>query len=97
MARSPDQLDRLLSAEGRELLATLPAGPLDPADALRLGTRLRRTGARDHRQGQQQPGGGADRQPDQSPQRRAGAGRAVVPDLGVAEQSSHSRSLPEMA
>jgi SAM-dependent methyltransferase len=42
MARSPDQLDLLLSAEGRELLAALPAGPLDPADDLRLGTRLRR-------------------------------------------------------
>jgi SAM-dependent methyltransferase len=42
MARSPDQLDLLLSAEGRELLAALPAGPLDPADGLRLGTRLRR-------------------------------------------------------
>ena len=42
MARSPDRLDLLLSAEGRELLAGLPAGPLDPADALRLGTRLRR-------------------------------------------------------
>jgi SAM-dependent methyltransferase len=42
MARSPDQLDLLGSAEGRELLAGLPAGPLDPADALRLGTRLRR-------------------------------------------------------
>jgi SAM-dependent methyltransferase len=41
MARSPDQLDLLLSAEGRELLAGLPEGPLDPADALRLGTRLR--------------------------------------------------------
>jgi SAM-dependent methyltransferase len=41
MARSPDQLDLLLSAEGRELLAALPAGPLDPADDLRLGTRLR--------------------------------------------------------
>jgi SAM-dependent methyltransferase len=42
MARSPDRLDLLLSAEGRELLAALPEGPLDPADALRLGTRLRR-------------------------------------------------------
>jgi SAM-dependent methyltransferase len=42
MARSPDRLDLLLSAEGRELLAGLPAGPLDPADALPLGTRLRR-------------------------------------------------------
>jgi SAM-dependent methyltransferase len=42
MARSPDRLDLLLSAEGRELLAGLPAGPLDPADQLRLGTRLRR-------------------------------------------------------
>ena len=42
MARSPDRLDLLLSAEGRELLAGLPAGPLGPADALRLGTRLRR-------------------------------------------------------
>jgi SAM-dependent methyltransferase len=41
MAPSPDQLDRLLSAEGRELLEGLPAGPLDPAAALRLGTRLR--------------------------------------------------------
>jgi hypothetical protein len=41
MARSPDQFDLLLSAEGRELLAGLPAGPLDPGDALRLGTRLR--------------------------------------------------------
>jgi SAM-dependent methyltransferase len=42
MARSPDRLDLLLSAEGRELLAALPAGPLDPAEDLRLGTRLRR-------------------------------------------------------
>src|SRR5215218_2682232 len=42
MARSPDRLDLLLSAEGRELLAGLPAGPLEPADQLRLGTRLRR-------------------------------------------------------
>jgi SAM-dependent methyltransferase len=42
MARLPDRLDLLLSAGGRELLAGLPAGPLDPADALRLGARLRR-------------------------------------------------------
>jgi SAM-dependent methyltransferase len=41
MARSPDRLDLLLSVEGRQLLAGLPAGPLDPADALRLGARLR--------------------------------------------------------
>jgi THUMP domain-like len=34
-------LDRLLSDEGRALLAELPGGPLDPADALRLGARLR--------------------------------------------------------
>jgi SAM-dependent methyltransferase len=39
---SPDLLDRLLSEEGRALLAGLPAGPLDPGDALALGTRLRR-------------------------------------------------------
>ena len=42
MARSPDRLDLLLSAEVRALLAGLPAGPLGPADALRLGTHLRR-------------------------------------------------------
>jgi SAM-dependent methyltransferase len=34
-------LDRLLSAEGRALLEELPPGPLDPGEALRLGTRLR--------------------------------------------------------
>src|SRR5829696_4877937 len=34
-------LDRLLSAEGRALLAELPGGALDPGEALRLGTRLR--------------------------------------------------------
>ena len=34
-------LDRLLSAEGRALLDELPPGPLDPGDALGLGTRLR--------------------------------------------------------
>jgi hypothetical protein len=34
-------LDRLLSAEGRALLAELPDGALDPGQALRLGTRLR--------------------------------------------------------
>jgi SAM-dependent methyltransferase len=39
---SPDLLDRLLSEEGRALLDGLPAGPLDPDDALRVGTRLRR-------------------------------------------------------
>jgi SAM-dependent methyltransferase len=39
---SPDVLDRLLSQEGRALLDGLPAGPLDPDDALALGTRLRR-------------------------------------------------------
>jgi len=38
---SPDVLDRLLSEEGRALLDGLPAGPLDPDAALRLGTRLR--------------------------------------------------------
>ena len=42
MVPSPDLLDRLLSEEGRALLAGLPAGPLDPGDALALGTRLRR-------------------------------------------------------
>ena len=36
-----DDLDRLLSPEGRALLGGLPDGPLDPDDALRLGTRLR--------------------------------------------------------
>ena len=50
MARSPDPrpaadpagaLDWLLSAEGRGLLAELPDGPLELADSLRLGTRLR--------------------------------------------------------
>jgi SAM-dependent methyltransferase len=35
-------LDRLLSEEGRAVLEELPAGPLDPGEALRLGTRLRR-------------------------------------------------------
>jgi hypothetical protein len=34
-------LDRLLSPEGRALLAELPAGALGPGEALRLGTRLR--------------------------------------------------------
>jgi THUMP domain-like len=34
-------LDRLLSEEGRALLAELPDGPLDPGQELRLGTRLR--------------------------------------------------------
>ena len=34
-------LERLLSDEGRALLAELPPGPLDPAEALRRGTRLR--------------------------------------------------------
>jgi THUMP domain-like len=33
--------DRLLSPAGRALLAELPGGPLDPAELLRLGTRLR--------------------------------------------------------
>jgi hypothetical protein len=37
-----DDLDRLLSPEGRALLDGLPDGPLDPDDALALGTRLRR-------------------------------------------------------
>ena len=37
-----DDLDRLLSPEGRALLDGLPEGPLDPDDALALGTRLRR-------------------------------------------------------
>jgi THUMP domain-like len=37
----PQGLDRLLSAEGRALLDSLPEGPLDPGDALALGTRLR--------------------------------------------------------
>jgi SAM-dependent methyltransferase len=41
VAPSPDALARLLSPEGRALLAQLPAGPLDPEEALRLGTRLR--------------------------------------------------------
>ena len=41
MVPSPDLLDRLLSEEGRALLDGLPAGPLDPDDALRVGTRLR--------------------------------------------------------
>jgi hypothetical protein len=36
-----DDLDRLLSPEGRALLDGLPDGPLDPDDALALGTRLR--------------------------------------------------------
>ena len=53
--------------------------------------RGRRVRARDHREGEQQAGHGAGREPGQSPRRRAGAGRAVVPDLRVAEQSSHSR------
>jgi hypothetical protein len=34
-------LDRLLSPEGRAVLAELPGGALDPDEALRLGTRLR--------------------------------------------------------
>jgi len=38
---SSDRLDRLLEAEGRALLDELPAGPLDPGEALRLGSRLR--------------------------------------------------------
>jgi SAM-dependent methyltransferase len=33
--------DRLLSPAGRALLAELPGGPLDPAELLRLGSRLR--------------------------------------------------------
>ena len=44
MAPSPDReaaLDRLLSAEGRALLRLLPDGPLDPGEALGVGTRLR--------------------------------------------------------
>jgi THUMP domain-containing protein len=44
VAPSPDReaaLDRLLSAEGRELLELLPEGPLDPGEALAVGTRLR--------------------------------------------------------
>ena len=51
----------------------------------------RRVGSRDHREGEQQAGHGADREPGQSPHRRTGPGGAVVPDLRVAEQSSHSR------
>ena len=43
MTPSPDLLDRLLSAEGRALLDGLPDGPLGPEEALRVGTRLRRT------------------------------------------------------
>jgi THUMP domain-like len=39
---SPELLDRLLSPEGRALLDGLRDGPLDPDDALALGTRLRR-------------------------------------------------------
>jgi SAM-dependent methyltransferase len=38
---SPDLLDRLLSDEGRALLDSLPDRPLDPDDALAVGTRLR--------------------------------------------------------
>jgi hypothetical protein len=38
---SPDVLERLLSPEGAALLAELPVGPLDPGEALALGTRLR--------------------------------------------------------
>jgi THUMP domain-like len=38
---SPDILARLLSNEGRAVLDALPEGPLDPGDALALGTRLR--------------------------------------------------------
>ena len=34
-------LERLLSAEGRALLRLLPKGPLDPGEALGVGTRLR--------------------------------------------------------
>ena len=41
MGPSPDTLGRLLSAEGRALLDGLPQGPLDPEDALALGSRLR--------------------------------------------------------
>ena len=37
----PQALDRLLSADGQALLRLLPEGPLDPAEALRVGTRLR--------------------------------------------------------
>jgi SAM-dependent methyltransferase len=43
VAPSSDALDRLLSAEGQALLDGLPAGPLDPDQALRLGSRLRAT------------------------------------------------------
>ncbi|HYJ71551.1 MAG TPA: class I SAM-dependent methyltransferase, partial [Actinomycetota bacterium] len=43
MTPSPDLLDRLLSAEGRALLDGLPDGPLGPEEALRVGTRLRRS------------------------------------------------------
>jgi SAM-dependent methyltransferase len=39
---SPDVLDLLLSEEGLALLHGLPAAPLDPDDALAVGTRLRR-------------------------------------------------------
>ena len=41
MGPSPDALERLLSAEGRALVDGLPQGPLDPGDALALGSRLR--------------------------------------------------------
>jgi hypothetical protein len=41
VARSPDPLRLLLSDEGRALLDSLPPGPLDPAEELRVGTRLR--------------------------------------------------------
>jgi SAM-dependent methyltransferase len=43
VAPSPDALDRLLSPEGQALLDGLPAGPLDPDQALALGSRLRAT------------------------------------------------------
>ncbi|HYN17836.1 MAG TPA: class I SAM-dependent methyltransferase, partial [Actinomycetes bacterium] len=42
MTPSPDLLDRLLSAEGLAVLAELPEGPLDPGEALRVGSGLRR-------------------------------------------------------
>ncbi len=39
--QKPQGIDRLLSAEGQAVLRLLPKGPLDPGEALRVGTRLR--------------------------------------------------------